>query len=317
MPEQDDKNPFEGRTFLLIRDHLQDDGTEPLPSALPAWLSPDIAVVKPDGTRGGEAQVGVVNQVEVTVRNRGGINAVGTWVDAYFASSATGFTPVTAALIGGSYVDVPGYGMATVSLPWNPPATYAGHGCILARASLIIPPDSYADPNTFDVRGDRHVGQRNIEVIQLTDADESAAFAFNLVNTLSRPARIRVEVREVRGGGDQQAIRAVLGCGIMSFAERPLERFGLRRGESRVVPGRAAVPIADVIPAEIPVARLVRLTDMAKTLICELDRGEVCEAVLHVARNRDARPGDVHALEIRQFDERDGVMGGLTVLVRH
>lgn len=317
MPEQDDKNPFEGRTFLLIRDHAQDDGTEPLPSALPAWLSPDIVVIKPDGTRGGEAQIGVVNQVELTVHNRGGIIAVGTWVDAYFSSSATGFTPATAALIGGAYVDVPAYGMATVSMPWNPPAAYAGHGCILARASLIVPPDSYADPNSFDVRGDRHIGQRNIEVIQLLTLGESAAFTFNLVNTLAGQTRIRAEVREVRDAAGQQAIRTALGCNMFSFADRPLERFGLRRGDRRFVPGRPERAIADVIPAEIPVARLVRLADMATEMVCELDGGEVCEAVLHVVGNHDARPGDIHALEIRQFDDRDRIMGGLTVLVRH
>ena len=72
---------FEGRTYLLIRDHILDDGSEPLPASLTACHSPDIVVVKPDGTRGGEAVAERENHVEVTVTNLGGMDANSLVVD--------------------------------------------------------------------------------------------------------------------------------------------------------------------------------------------------------------------------------------------
>src|SRR5574341_499974 len=175
MPD-DRENEYERRTYLYIRDHPLDNGTEPLPAGLPCWVSPDITVIKPDGTRGLEAVANQVNQVEVTVNNSGGINAVNAYVDVFFGNSATGFTPATAVFIGGNYLTIPSYGKQPITFSWMPAASYTGHGCLLARVSLIIPADTYVDPNVFNVPGDRHVSQRNIEVSTVPNSDPIPPF---------------------------------------------------------------------------------------------------------------------------------------------
>jgi hypothetical protein len=304
-----DEKPFEGRTFLLIRDHPQDDGTEPLAAALPAWLSPDITVVRPDGSRGGEAVAGVLNSVEIVVHNRGGVDAIGTWVDAFFAAPAIGMTPLTAALIGGGAIDVPGYGMASLSLPWLPPPSYAGHGCILARASLVIPPDTYADPTNFDTRGDRHIAQRNIEVVAMR-AGQGGAFGFRLVNPAPEAQRLRVQFREIFEDAEWHALHRALGDRRVVPAAKALERVGLSLGERWKPQDDLSVPIKPEVPPVFAADR------MARELDARLEAGEVRNAALHFVGARDAAPGAAHAIEVRQIDARGRVMGGLTILLR-
>ncbi len=51
MPDDEEhKGEFDGKTFLYIRTNPADDGTEPLPSGLPCWISPDITIIQPVST---------------------------------------------------------------------------------------------------------------------------------------------------------------------------------------------------------------------------------------------------------------------------
>ena len=168
---------FDGVTRLFIRTNPADDGSVPLAAGLQFWTSPDILIVKPGGAVGGEAVAMQPNQVRVTVWNGGGIPAVDAYVDAFVADPSTVITPATARLIGGDYVTVQGYNSHTLDLPWTPEAADAGHRCLIARVSLIAPPDTYTNPAIFDVVGDRHVAQRNIQVVSVA-AGKSAAFRF-------------------------------------------------------------------------------------------------------------------------------------------
>lgn len=321
MEPHKDGETFEGRTFLLIRDHIQDNGAEPLSSALPAWLSPDIVVRKPDGSLGGEAEAGIVNQVEVTVHNRGGIQAIGTYVDAFFASSATTFSPAAATPIGGIYIDVPGYGMKTAVLPWTPPASVAGHGCILARASLIIPPDTYANPAVFDMRGDRHIAQRNIEVLAFEEDGDSLAFTFHVVNPEPRQVDARLEVRELREPAERQAVVGALNCQTAAFAPEPLEIFSIAMGARRYVPDAQGtlqeVRDLDPLTQRIPAARSKLTQQETRSLACPLLPGEICEAAMTAAKNPGGIPGLLHPLEIRQLDEKGNIMGGISLVLRN
>jgi len=228
VPDDHNKDePFEGRTYLLIRTHPQDDGTEPLAGGLPFWTSPDITIVKPDGTRGGEAVAGNTNQVEVAVTNKGGIPAVDAYVDAFVADPSTSFTPATATPIGGTFVTVQGYSVASVSFPWVPGASAAGHRCLLARVSLVVPPDTYLNGAVFDVVGDRHVAQRNIHVVALAGAQKSLSFAFALVNPLGKEAEFTLQAREVKLGRGAEVVRRALGCAVMPAAAAPLKAVQL------------------------------------------------------------------------------------------
>ena len=228
MPDDHNKDePFEGRTYLLIRTHPQDDGTEPLAAGLPFWTSPDITIVKPDGTSGGEAVAGATNQVEVAVTNKGGIPAVDAYVDAFVADPSTSFTPATATPIGGTFVTVQGYSVTSVSFPWVPGASAAGHRCLLARVSLVVPPDTYLNGAVFDVVGDRHVAQRNIHVVSLAGAQKSLSFAFALVNPLGKDAEFTLQAREVKLGRGAEVVRRALGCAFMPSAATPLKAVQL------------------------------------------------------------------------------------------
>jgi|GEM_PF-2298160 len=319
---RDDKDrEFEGRTYLYIRTHPSDTGAEPLPAGLPFWTSPDIVVIRPDGTPGSEAVADQENRIQVTVNNKGGITAVDAFVDAFFADPSTAFTPATATLIGSGYLTIPGYGAAQISLPWTPPASEAGHRCLLARVSLIFPPDTYVNPAVFDVVGDRHVAQRNIHVVALTGATKSLKFSFGIVNPLMETIDARVMAREIRNPAQVAQMRAGLGCGMAQFAQTPLREFGIALGEDRLldpeVDRPAFRPGIDLRLPRTGVLPRVRMEAPKKALSVSLEPGEVRQAVLHVARNPDTRPGDLHAIEIVQVDRKKRLIGGLTVVVQH
>lgn len=313
---------FEGRTYLYIRDHPADDGTEPLPAALPAWLSPDITIIKPNGTRGGEAVAGQPNQIEVFVTNAGGIDAIGAYVDVFLAGPTTGWTPTTAALVGGGPLDIPGYNRRAMTLTWTPLAAEAGHRCVLARVSLIIPPDTYADNTIFDVVGDRHIAQRNIHVLALGGA-EQAQFMFQIVNPDPEPAEFRVFVNELRDEVDLEPLRMALGCGFVRFGQEPLGDVALLLDDQRLMARPAYRPALDpmALRQRSDSARAKRDRESAgretDALELKLDAGASREATLMIGRNPYTRRGDVHAVQVVQVDTQGQVRGGLVVVVQH
>src|SRR6185295_14815785 len=107
MHHQGKEGRFDGRTHLFIRTHPADPGVEPLPAGLDFWVSPDIVVVPPGGSPGDEAVAGVVNEVRVTVRNRGGLEAIDAYVDAYVNDPSTVMTPTTSIQVGSGFLTVP------------------------------------------------------------------------------------------------------------------------------------------------------------------------------------------------------------------
>jgi hypothetical protein len=326
-PEDGEREPgdgeFCGGTFLYIRDHPADDGSVPLPAALEHWLSPDITVIQPNGARGGEAVAGQVNQIEVIVTNACGVTAIDAYVDAFVANPATGFTPATATLIGGGYLTVPSYNTAAITFPWTPSASEAGHRCLLARVSLLIPPDTYLDGTIFDVRGDRHVAQRNIHVVALAPQDMNLKFAFGIANTTLEAMTAIVLAEEVRDARQLAQIRAALGCQFAQVGETPLRDVGLVvEQEPRMVAALVAATARIGTPTLGLRPRAGRLTNAITTdrqpvIQLDLEPGEVRQAVLYVGRNRETRPGDLHVVAIRQLDQREQLQGGLAVIVVH
>lgn len=308
MPDDHNKDePFEGRTFLLIRTHPLDDGSEPLASGLPFWTSPDITIVKPDGTRGGEAVAGSTNQVEVAVTNKGGIPAVDAYVDAFVADPSTSFTPATATPIGGAFVTVQGYSVTSVSFPWIPGASAAGHRCLLARVSLVVPPDTYLNGAVFDVVGDRHVAQRNIHVVSLAGAQKSLSFSFAMVNPLGQDAEFAIRAREVKLGRGADVVRAALGCAFTPAAAAPLEAVQLVIEDARRVEAEAEVRdragALGVLRRPQKVGRSHRgrvplAADETRTAVVTLTRGDRADA-------------GVNLVEVRQTTADGVVVGGL------
>jgi hypothetical protein len=285
----DDRGKFEGRTYLYIRDHPLDTGAEPLPANLPCWGSPDVTIIRPDGTRGLEAIASQLNKVEVTVTNDGGLIAGNAYVDVFFADPTTIIIPATATLIGGGYLTIYGYSRQTISFPWIPPPSEVGHRCLLARVSLIIPSDTYRNGLIFDVAGDRHVTQRNINVMMLGPSGTRSKFVFHVVNIAAQATTVRAVAQEIRDPEQLKHIRTSLGSDFVRFGDTRLRTFEL---------------VVDGAPS-------------GREVFARLAAGEVRDVILQVERNPRTRSGTLHAIHITQEDERRTVLGGLTVIVQH
>ncbi|TDN87740.1 hypothetical protein [Microbacterium sp. BK668] len=309
--EPGDDGPFDAVTRLYIRTNAADNGTEPLPAILTFWTSPDIQIVKPGGGVGGEAVPLQLNHIKVTVTNGGGIPAIDAYVDAWVADPSTGISPATAFLVGGDYVTVQAYSTANVLLPWTPQATDAGHRCVVARVSLIAPFDSYVDGTVFDVVGDRHVAQRNIQVLEVAPG-ERMSFRF-LVNA-GDGGRALVRARETTFEMDARALAKLGGCEGGLPATIPLADLGVRMLTSRETLARPS--LATDVRVPLGVARAVDRASLAAEVGARLDPEKARYASVTFAVSPDDEVGRLHAFDVVQLDEQGTALGGLSFVVR-
>ncbi len=327
MPNRYDEKPpdkdgkFEGRTYLYIRTNPADTGTEPLPSTLKHWKSPDIVIIKPDSTRGAEAVANQQNQVEVTVSNTGGIDAIDAYIESFVADPSTAFTPATATFIGGGYLTIPGYNMRNITFPWTPASVDEGHRCLLSRVALFIPSDTYTDGTIFDVRNDRHVAQRNIHVVNM-GKDNMIRFGFAIINPLEKSMSMRILTQELREPIRQQQLGMAMGCALVQFGETPLKNFKVDVGSEKIVVPNMQDVRENLKPTEFRLRSIGQLSPVSLSrpqtrLSMEMGAREVRQGFLCVERNPETRSGDVHAVDITQTGENGNIVGGLTVVVRH
>lgn len=307
-----ERAPFVGRTFLYIRKYAGDVGNEPRPAGIPGWMCPDLLVQKPDGTLGCEAVADQQNHVHLTVNNDGGMDARDAYLEVFIADPTTSFTPAAATRVGSGFFTIPGYSRATAVFPWVPGGDQAGHRCLAARASLLHPPDTYRDGWVFDAWGDRHVAQRNIHVLPAPAAGAAIVFPFQVGNPGAAALATRVLARELRAPQAAEALRTALGSPFVQLAERPLVALALTLADA---PSERPRQLADAA-APAP-ERPVRGRKDAPALSLRLEPGRAAFAVLRVAHAPAARPGEVHAVEVVQYDEREQLIGGLTVVIRH
>ncbi|GAA1981551.1 hypothetical protein [Microbacterium pumilum] len=311
-PGHGNDKPFDGVTRLYIRTNPADDGTEPLPSTLAFWTSPDISIVKPGGAVGGEAVPLEVNQVKVTVTNGGGIPAVDAYVDAFVADPSTGITPATAFSVGGDYVTVQAYSTADVYLPWTPQASDSGHRCVVARVSLIAPLDSYVDPTVFDVVGDRHVAQRNIQVLEVAQG-QKMSFRF-LVGTREAAGRAVLRTVERTFEMDARQLAKMGGCEGGLGAKVPLADLGVRLLTARETLQRPT--LAAEVPVALGITRLRDTAGFAAEVGGRLESEKQRYGAVTFAVSPDDEPGRLHAFDVVHLDEKGEVVGGLSFIVR-
>jgi hypothetical protein len=315
MPKNGDNEPgkFDAITHLFIRDHLLDDGSEPRSDALPFWLSPDITVIDPGGMVG-EPVALQKNEVRVRVTNNGGIEAVDAWVDIYsYLPTATGVFPVEPMnKIGEGFITVPArpsnstFGISTFSATWVPTPAEAGHRCLLARVQLF-PQDVPANLGFLDP-GDRHIAQRNCNVIYVSEKKETQ-FGFVLANPIERGAATLVRIRPA----DRAVFRGVaatLGSEAITFAEDVTIGLALELGD----PLRLATN-DELIRALNGLARR-QPEGQVKTILSvevEIPAKASVPAILSLSR-RDKDPRAV-PIEILH-STRDGILlGGITVVL--
>ena len=206
-PRKDEYLPY-----LLIRADAGDRGGRPFPSAF--WESPDIfvapnldaTVAPPEPTTlGGLAQAGAPNTLWARVWNLGRAPVYNARVEFYIFNPALGFDLSASKLIGVTYLDLgardSGKAHRIVKCPvsWIPGLLEGGHECLVIR--LFEP---LTDPLTayqWDARNDRHVGQRNISVINAASPAEIELHIRLGCAAPPEPAELRVDsvrVEDVR-----------------------------------------------------------------------------------------------------------------------
>ena len=152
--------------WLVIPAVLSDYGQRPLAPGLAHWQSPHLGVFSPDPS--GIALAGAQNTVWARVFNLGAMTSAPTRVRFFWADPSVGLGAADAHFIGETMVEVPRLRSVLVQCPtpWVPAYLNNGHECLFADAGNQI-----FDPVTapFAPRDDRHVGQRNIQVLPAVD----------------------------------------------------------------------------------------------------------------------------------------------------
>jgi hypothetical protein len=221
-PRKDEYLPY-----LLMRSSPGDSGARPFNGVF--WESPDIFVA-PDQeastaplmppTSAGIAKAGTSNTLYAHLWNLGKAPAYRVRVEFYWFNPTLGISRADANLIGAAWVDLanrftlnPDWSErdgpsgkyvtrgchAIVRCPetWVPIFENGGHECLVVRAFEPI-----LDPLAFDrfsPQIDRHVGQRNIAVVQ---ASSPAAIDLNLSLGFSEEAPVDAEVDVAVEGPD-------------------------------------------------------------------------------------------------------------------
>jgi hypothetical protein len=314
--------------YLLLRSNPGDRGGRAVPGVF--WESPDIFVhsgvpadsapLKPPDT-GGVATVGAPTTLYAHVWNLGRAPVWGAYVEFSWFNPSLGFSYASANRLGAAMVDLgdrftsfPDWREATgpagdryltrgchaiVRCPvtWVPTWENGGHECLVVR--VFEPFMDPVDLTSYDARTDRHVGQRNIAVVQ---AHSPAEVDLTLdIGAVAAPARADVEVT-VDQPASMPWLQMYVGAG------KPLPRTS------------GSTVVAGVLPPTLAGARRVTLTglplEQRRPFLTDHERFQLgCDPArigLHAAA--DLAPGEAHVVRVSQRQE--GVLvGGYTVVL--
>ena len=160
----------------------------------PWWLSTDIWTVPGDDPEGpaGAPSVGMPAYLWANVHNNGSTPVASATVRFYWANPSVGFDRTTANLIGNAFVSLdPGQAQDVLCLtPWVPAFVNGGHECVLAET--FHPSDPLPASPDFNVPTDRHVAERNLNVVMASMKRFSASFEIHNTSRNARAFRIQV-----------------------------------------------------------------------------------------------------------------------------
>lgn len=173
----------------------------------PWYLSTDVWTVPGDDPLGppGMPLVGSPCYLWARVHNNGSNAVTNATVRFYWANPNVGFDRTTANLIGSAFVSLgasPDVQEVLCLTPWVPVFVNGGHECVLAEAFHSV--DPLPPGPAFNVPTDRHVAQRNLQVVLA--AQRQFHFAFEVHNP-SRQKRTfsisaeRGKLRQIRNFG--------------------------------------------------------------------------------------------------------------------
>jgi hypothetical protein len=169
------KHPI--KPYLLVRSVTGDNGTRPLPGGTVFWESPDIWTAAGDPsttpeippTHGGVLHAGQPNTVYAHVWNLGRAPLTGVVVSFYWFNPSLAIDSSHAHLIGQARVDLGPrnsplcHKLVKCPKAWVPVMENGGHECLVVKVWGF---GDAAPDNQWHPWEDRHVGQRNVSVVQ-------------------------------------------------------------------------------------------------------------------------------------------------------
>jgi len=315
IPPTFGKRKDEYLPFLVIRSNPGDRGNRPIGGV--SWESPDIFIA-PDldaasapqipPTLAGLAKAGVPNTLWAHVWNVGRGLAVNARVEFYWFEPTAAPDASNAHLIGVAHVDLgdrfSGRSHTIVKCPttWIPQYLNGGHECLIVR--LFEPMLDALGPDPWASWDDRHVGQRNITVV---DAASPAAIALPLrLGCATGPGPATIEVTTARAS-DVPWLGLLQAEGkVLADADAVEETYGLTyptglrsaidRGQLAGLDPRAAKPF----------------------LRSKIDFTRGCDEVetMFYLRVDGLRPGQCRIYRVRQV-VGGRTLSGYTVVARH
>lgn len=163
---------FNETSFLYIRSHTTDVGVRPLGSVL-FWNSPDINIFPAFGTTplaDNSLNAGQTYTLQCDLHNRGDVMVPYPKVEFFLTNPTLGFDVRFAAHIGTTQMNglLLANGNGSASINYTVPASESGHKCLFARTFSFSPLDKPFDIYALDPRLDRHIGQKNLNIVPQT-----------------------------------------------------------------------------------------------------------------------------------------------------
>lgn len=304
--------------YLVVRTLPGDHGQRPLPDGTVFWESPDIFVVPNQAVQsspsvpvslGGMAQAGVPNTLYAHVWNLGRAPAFDVRVEFYWFNPTLGIEESDANLVGFTYVSLghrnSNRNQAIVRCPveWVPTYLNYGHECLVVRAfAPISDPISAGSSNLWSSKSNRHVGQRNIAVLQ--DTQQTSQFEMTLApgHSVHDAQVIAVDVPPE----DVPWIQLLTGKrqpGLRTPATKPLA--GLLP-PSAVLQGNVKRPDFSGVSREV-LSRIL-------SNVHHLQRAADPLQVTFVAKSEQMAADEAHVVRVQQLHEGKTVGGYTTIL---
>ena len=179
-----DKRPkpdyFRESSFLYIRSYNGDIGNRPF-SGIKFWDSPDINInpISNSSINTTELHGGSTYTIRCRLNNKGDLMIPYPKVEFFLTDPTLGFNTTVAELLGLTQLQgllLPASN-GEAQFRYTVPASEAGHKCLFARTYSFSPLDKPFDLNALDPRLDRHIGQKNLNIIP-----QGSSFMFNLVH---------------------------------------------------------------------------------------------------------------------------------------
>lgn len=260
----------------------------------PHWyLSPNIWTVPGDDPEGppGIPIVGNTCFMWAKVRNNGSTPVNNAQVRFYWANPSVGFDRNTANFIGSSNVSLASSETRDVLCltPWVPVYVNNGHECVLAEVFHSIADPLPISP-VFNVPTDRHVAQRNLDVvIAFKSMDMMFSASFSVCNSSRQDRVFRIYSKPGQLEELKSLERYFSPMKIPFQAKGTIEHAGF---VTRPCPDQHAIKEAKASIERFPL------------------KGNVCNGLSFVGQLR----GDAALVHILQ--EADGkIVGGLSILV--